>query len=285
MDLFDEKTLTAEQRFVLMLNDKLDKVIDELNSLKIEYNEYKIRTDSVIPKEHKLMKCPDKNMYANTAFIRIHLKDKEGEKEFLEYIKTLDLETDNFYIDLTKDLLVKSEHDNSRENCWAYLWTAKNIKEDNITVQGIIQFKNTKLISDVGNSICNKLINDIIVHNGGPYGGGLYIEPLENGRSMYVQLYYLYYINAGNQKKKIRYVSCDSEDLIGNNEILEFDKWDSVDMDWDDTPSMRDVQVKLEECWFINDIIYNKNTYLGVSNDEHHHPLLKSMAEIEYQNE
>lgn len=274
MDLFDEKTLTNEQKFMLMLNDKLDRLIDEVNELKININ-------PIIPKEHKLMKCPDNKMYANTAFIRIHLKNKEAKIEFLEYIKTLDLETDNFYIDFTKDLLVKSLHDNSCEDYWTYLWASKDIPDENITIQGIVQFTKIKLVSDIGNSICNRFENDIIVHNGGCYGGGLYIEPLENGRSKYVQLYYLYYINTGNQKKNIVYVPWQYGDMI---DIGELETWKDVEMPAD-TPSMEDIQIKIEDCWFINDIIYSETTYLGVSSNKHHHPLLKSMAVVGYENE
>lgn len=274
MDLFDENNLIIEQKFMLMLNDKIDKLIDNFNELKININ-------PIIPKENELMTCNDKNMWANTAFIRIHLKNELSKNKFIEYLEVLNLINYDIYIDLTKNLLVKVD-ENVREDKYTYLWTDKEIDENNITIQGILQFKKNNLISDIGNNICNKFVKDIIIHNGGEYGKGLYVEPLENGRSIYIQLYYLYYIHAGNQKIDIHYKD-------------EYDKWDLVDMedltdfiDEDTPPSMEKIQLEFLKFWSIGGSKDGNNSYKKTSEfciKTDHHPLLKSMAEYGYEND
>jgi hypothetical protein len=186
MDLFDLNTLSPQQKFMLMLNDKLDTLIDQVNHFKNEYNEFKLNINHIIPKEHYLMKCPDNTVYANSALIQIHLinKNEQLESEVIDYLKTLDLQNNNIHINLTKNSLLQFLHDGSHNNCWTCLWTKTH--HGYITIQGIIQFTKIQLISHIGFSICQKFQNYIIPYNNHdqaiePFArenAGVYIEPL-----------------------------------------------------------------------------------------------------------
>lgn len=91
MDLFGSKELSAEQRFMFMLDDKVDRLIDERNSIAVF---------------HKYMNCQDPSEMSRDVFMRIHLKDKEAVKKLWEELGEMKCKVEGYTL-ASKDVLVQ----------------------------------------------------------------------------------------------------------------------------------------------------------------------------------
>lgn len=245
MDLFGSKELSAEQRFMFMLDDKVDRLIDERNSIAVF---------------HKYMNCQDPSEMSRDVFMRIHLKDKEAVKKLWEELGEMKCKVEGYTL-ASKDVLVQKERVNVFKKD-SYMYCKEVPNDENQTIQAYLQFPGSMVVSKLGYSICNALEKSIIVHNEGEYGGGLYLEGLDR-KSKYVKLYYLYYMFAG--------------DKIDQDEAEDEDMWSRFEKDMfyekDKVISKAVVDEKLRKRWRVGNIIDLSKEY--------HTPLLRIREYIE----
>jgi len=139
---------TAQEKFMLMLLERVDKLTDEVHNLRTSMKENMLTIPDTKPYADRLH-CHDIGCIANAAFIRVRLDNEDIANEFISVLRnTTGVEA------FVYDARPTHEYTDSPYDCEDYD-AIPYVPHGNITVQVLMYCKHSMVVSHIGIQLCN----------------------------------------------------------------------------------------------------------------------------------